>query len=622
MNARRLMHQLAVAVVAACVATTSLLVVPEPARVAAVNNPFSETPIIRGKDWLGGKGVDVHSNGDADYWCPDDPPTGWTKGNCDSLIKVASSPTPVYVGVKWQCVELAQRLWVTRGWASGGFGASKAYLVWDWAQTALAKGTGVTTTANGSLRRGDLHPGDLIVWNRIPGAFPSGHVSVINTVGPADAKGNVDVTAMEQNWGYGNDQVGTATYHLGPDGLLTRGRYVSAGGVPYIHGVVHHPGGSVGGPPEPAAPKVDLVFAIDTTGSMQPYIDGVKDAASKIVKDVLAKSDARIAVVEYRDHYLCAADDFAARVDLNFSTVKKKILASINGLFTGDGCDTPESVYSGLLAAIGLDWRAGSKKAVILMGDAPPHDPEPTTGYTIDDVIAAAEAVDPANIYAVDIHAGGAPLFADLAARTNGAYEAVNTPDEAVKAIVHDTAEIARAPVAITGGPYYGVVGEPVELDGSRSFSPDGKITRWQWDLDGDGTFDVSAKQPVTLHTFQAPVKGTVVLRVTDNSKPRQTASVKVHLRVTAKPAGLAAPPPLPTPEPISFAKPVLPAPSVAATPVPTAPQDQPADVASVAAPDEPRSTALVMALASSIVLALTLIGLGAAATWIQRRRT
>lgn len=35
------------------------------------------------------------------------------------------------------------------------------------------------------------------------------------------------------------------------------------------------------------------------------------------------------------------------------------------------------------------------------MGDAPPHDPEPTTGYTAASVAADAIALDPAEIFPV-----------------------------------------------------------------------------------------------------------------------------------------------------------------------------------------------------------------------------
>lgn len=53
------------------------------------------------------------------------------------------------------------------------------------------------------------------------------------------------------------------------------------------------------------------------------------------------------------------------------------------------------------------------------MGDAPPHDPEPFTGYTLNDVIAAAENADPIFIYPIQI-GGTVEKFSELAEQTGG----------------------------------------------------------------------------------------------------------------------------------------------------------------------------------------------------------
>lgn len=51
---------------------------------------------------------------------------------------------------------------------------------------------------------------------------------------------------------------------------------------------------------------------------------------------------------------------------------------------------------------------------------------------------------------------------------------------------------ILRRPVADAGGPYAGVQGELIEIDGSASFAPPelGGIVEWGWDLNSDGFFD------------------------------------------------------------------------------------------------------------------------------------
>ena len=50
------------------------------------------------------------------------------------------------------------------------------------------------------------------------------------------------------------------------------------------------------------------------------------------------------------------------------------------------------------MTALNLDWRAGSKKIVVQIGDAPAKDPEPITGLTLRAIQLKALSVDPATV--------------------------------------------------------------------------------------------------------------------------------------------------------------------------------------------------------------------------------
>lgn len=125
---------------------------------------------------------------------------------------------------------------------------------------------------------------------------------------------------------------------------------------------------------------LDLIFVIDTTGSMWDDIANVKAAATEIVNTIDSEiDDYRVAVVDYRDfstYPYGGSGDYPYHVMLPFSTDKTSVIGAIQGLSIGWGADWPESVYSALTRAIyteGLGpWRDGVKKAIILMGDAPP----------------------------------------------------------------------------------------------------------------------------------------------------------------------------------------------------------------------------------------------------------
>jgi len=196
----------------------------------------------------------------------------------------------------------------------------------------------------------------------------------------------------------------------------------------------------------PICPALDLIFVIDTTGSMVDDIANVKASATTIVNAIDSRiSDYRVAVADYRDFPIepyGGSGDYPYNAVLPFSTDKDSIIDGIHSISLGWGADWEESVYSALIRAIYTEdlgsWRNGVKKAVVLMGDAPPHDPEPFTGYTSSSVVLAAESVDPAIIYPIVI--GGDQTtydyFSVLAEETSGELFTALTADDVVDAIL------------------------------------------------------------------------------------------------------------------------------------------------------------------------------------------
>jgi murein DD-endopeptidase MepM/ murein hydrolase activator NlpD len=145
---------------------------------------------------------------------------------------------------------------------------------------------------------------------------------------------------------------------------------------------------------------LDLVFCIDSTGSMADDIENVKAAASRIVnRAVTFFSYPRMAVVDYRDFPISpygAPGDYTFKARTPFTTSASTTVAAIQSIQVGGGADTEEAVYSALAQCIdGSDlsgWRKDPVgRAIILMGDAPPHDPEPFTGYTKAAIVALAK---------------------------------------------------------------------------------------------------------------------------------------------------------------------------------------------------------------------------------------
>ncbi len=274
------------------------------------------------------------------------------------------------------------------------------------------------------------------------------------------------------------------------------------------------PGGEFG------SSSIDLAFVVDTTGSMGSDIEAVKDSANEILDRLEEGTRSyRVSVVDYRDFpsRTGTSTDYASNLVLDFSSDPDEIRAAIDSLSLGYGGDFPETMYSGLMEAISLDWRPGVKKIAIQFGDAPALDPEPFTGYVADDVIEAARAVDPVAVFGVDTGSAGAEIRA-IAAATGGEVLTAPTPAQLGERIQEIIDSTIAAPYAWIGTGYAGRIGQPITLDAGGSYDPDGTITAYEWDVDGDGVYDVTTAENQYTHTYSGPYRGLVGVRVTDDS--------------------------------------------------------------------------------------------------------
>lgn len=120
--------------------------------------------------------------------------------------------------------------------------------------------------------------------------------------------------------------------------------------------------------------QVDIVFAIDTTGSMSSAISNVKNNINSFV-DALddAGIKASFALVEYRDVEADGANTTKTKSNDDGGNWFKDVddfKAEIAKLSVGGGGDAPESAIDALEMAHRLDMRQNSQKFIILVTDA------------------------------------------------------------------------------------------------------------------------------------------------------------------------------------------------------------------------------------------------------------
>jgi hypothetical protein len=117
-----------------------------------------------------------------------------------------------------------------------------------------------------------------------------------------------------------------------------------------------------------------------------------------------------------------------------------------------------------------MPWRNGCNKQIILMGDAPPHDPilqGPDAGKTAADVVQLAKDVDPAVINSILVNKSMADdskaakkSFEDLAKRTGGIATTADKAEEVPLKIKEVVGAIKAA--AATAPPVGGGGGGPI----------------------------------------------------------------------------------------------------------------------------------------------------------------
>ncbi|MFI6401481.1 CHAP domain-containing protein [Streptomyces sp. NPDC050548] len=184
---------------------------------------------LNGMGWLNGDGVDIYSNG-----------SSAANENGNNYVNGVLS------GTKWQCVEMVNRLYLTKGWTSA---------TWHGNGNTLINNvpSGLSAENNGSISK--LDAGDVITLN--DGGY--GHAAIINSVSSSIQIVNQNTVAV-----YSSASISSGA-------LASSNATLSMTGWPgyAIQGVIHHPGstGSGSGPslPSGASPIENGGFNVDSS---------------------------------------------------------------------------------------------------------------------------------------------------------------------------------------------------------------------------------------------------------------------------------------------------------------------------------------------------------------------
>lgn len=172
---------------------------------------------------------------------------------------------------------------------------------------------------------------------------------------------------------------------------------------------------------------LDVVFLLDTTGSMGGELGEVKDRVRQLAEVLRTQREnerVRFGVVAYRDQgdaYVTKTSPLDTDADVSF-----RFLA---GLTADGGGDGPEDVLAGLTTALrDLNWDGGDdvEREVFLIGDAPPH-------LDYSKHLTPEEVIHEARHRRIVVHAlgcrslpsDGVAFFQTIAYGTEGSYQHV-----------------------------------------------------------------------------------------------------------------------------------------------------------------------------------------------------
>lgn len=180
---------------------------------------------------------------------------------------------------------------------------------------------------------------------------------------------------------------------------------------------------------------LEMVFVLDTTGSMGGLIEGAKQRIWGIVNEVMQKPSrprVRVGLVAYRD----LGDEYVTKI-LPITEDLDKVYTTLMAYRADGGGDEPENVRKALAEGVKkAGWaqtRRGLAQIVFLVGDAPPQNyaQEP------DVLVTTAEAVRK-NMIVNAIQCGTIqatqPIWQQIALRGEGKYFAI-AQDGGVQAI-------------------------------------------------------------------------------------------------------------------------------------------------------------------------------------------
>ncbi len=184
------------------------------------------------------------------------------------------------------------------------------------------------------------------------------------------------------------------------------------------------------------APRLDVTFCVDATGSMGDEIDVVKEKMREMVAEISAGDptpDVRFGLVIYRDR----GDEFVTK---RYALTRDidAVVKSISEISADGGGDYPESLNEALHVTIHeIEWDTAPDvgRVIFLIADAPPHmDYDGDYNYEEEASLALEQGIVIDTIGCSGLQESDQRIFREIASITEGEFELLTYAQEFVNA--------------------------------------------------------------------------------------------------------------------------------------------------------------------------------------------
>jgi hypothetical protein len=167
-------------------AVTAQVAVSPPTLAATCSDGSNWGSPLLGSTWSSSfTGVPVYSNGSNPYYV----------SPCIDSVTL-SNGNVVTAGTEWQCVELVNRLYLTKGWITSHWYGDGNTLIYGQDSNGVDHGMPAGLTAQYQNSITSIVPGDVVTLNG-PKSDPAGHAGIVSSVTPDGP--NYEVTIVNQN---------------------------------------------------------------------------------------------------------------------------------------------------------------------------------------------------------------------------------------------------------------------------------------------------------------------------------------------------------------------------------------------------------------------------------------